>query len=348
MKLLVYADVQTTDGDELCYTQPNTTLQHFRVARFYSDLLEIYKKFGCEGVVDLGDTTDDRSSIPLPTLKVLSDCTNLLPDGENYKLTGNHEQFLRDTTINNACLFEHKFTVVENRIVWDMDGWYGFFASYPADHKDLAHWLMKESGRVKGKKILFGHFQVVGATLGSATALSGVPVEALAAFDMVLLGHVHQPQSLNERVHYVGSPFQQNWGETGQQKRVAILDTEKKGALSMLTWIRLTNYPEYRRVTLAEFKKIAKEPDEHRYRVALKSHEETEEFFKHPAFNRAVAEYDYEVTPPAEGVDPEKAKDWSFDGICRRYLELVPPSKVGVDLPLDDMLDIGRSLGRQV
>lgn len=333
MKLLCYADLQATDGDELCFTLPHVTLQHYRVTRFFQDVARIYEEYRCEGIIDLGDTTDDRSSIPLTTLEVLGAGIAKLENGEHWKLTGNHEQYLRDTSINNRRLFEHRFNVVDNRKIQRMTGWTAFFVSYPADYTELSEWIVRESRKIIGPKILFGHFQVEGAFFQNAKALTGVPLGALDTFDLVLLGHIHLPQSLTKKVHYIGSPFQQDWGETGQQKRVAVIDTQTM----RVEWVPLTGYPEYRQVTLAEFEKLTLKASENRYRVILNTHEEAEVFFRHPHFNRAVAEYNYDETPPEQSAE---APDWSFEGICRRYLKTVPPSKTGIELSEAEMLEM--------
>lgn len=339
MKLLAYADIQATDGDELCFTQPNTTLQHYRVAKLFKDIARIYDEHDCEGVIDLGDTTDDRSSIPLTTLEVLGAGIAELPDGEHWKLTGNHEQYLRDTSISNRRLFEHRFNVVDGTHIQPMSGWTAFFAAYPADHARLAEWLMRESRAHPGPKILFGHFQVEGAYFQTGRAIGGIPAQALKNFDLVLLGHIHLPQAVSAKIHYVGSPFQQDWGEIGQAKRVGVVNTKTM----MVEWITLEGYPEYRQVTMAEFEKLAEEESEHRYRVTLNSHEESERFFRHPNFNRAVAQYNYDETP-AQAVD-ENA-DWSFTGILRRYLKSVPPAKVGIEISDEEMLEVSDQIIR--
>lgn len=333
MKLLCYADLQATDGDELCFGRPNTTLQHYRVERFFDDMARIYAEHDCDGVVDLGDTTDDRSSIPIPTLEFLGSGMAKLPEGDRWKITGNHEQYLRDTTVNNRRLFDHSFHVIDGRQIQMMGDWAAFFASYPADHGELTDWLVKEARRIRAPKILFGHFQVEGAFYQAGKAMTGVPLDALQPFSLVLLGHIHIPQSLTPKVHYVGSPFQQDWGETGQTKRVGIVNTNTM----KVEWVPLTGYPEYRVVTLDEFKKLSEQQTEHRYRVKLNSHEETEQFFQHPHFNRATAEYNYDETPAEPGAENQ---DWSFEGTCRRYLKMVPPAKVGIELSNDEMLEM--------
>lgn len=334
MKLLCYGDLQATDGDELCFTRPNTTLQHYRVEKFFEDVAKIYADNHCDGVVDLGDTTDDRSSIPLPTLEVLGSGIAKLPEGKHWKLTGNHEQYLRDATVNNRRLFDHRFHVIDGcEIVESQAGYAIYFASFPADHAALTEWIAREGRKYRGPKILFGHFQVEGAYYQAGTALTGVPQSVLQSFSLVLLGHIHLPQAVTNKIHYVGSPFQQDWGETGQNKRVAIVNTKTM----TVQWVPLTGYPEYRSVSLAEFTALAGEASEHRYRVKLNSHEETEQFFQHPHFNRATAEYNYDETPAEQSAEVE---DWSFEGTCRRYLKTVPPGKVGINLTDDEMVEM--------
>lgn len=334
MKLLCYADLQATDGDELCFTQPNVTLQHYRVSRFFDDLARIYKDYQCDQIVDLGDTTDDRTSIPWPTVEVLGAGMAKLPGGKrHWKLTGNHEQYLRDITVNNRRLFDHTFHVIDDRRIQGMGDWTAFFVSYPADHREITEWLLKELPRIRGPKILFGHFQTEGAFFNNSTALTGVPKAVLEKFNLVLLGHIHLPQSVTPKIHYVGSPFQQDWGEANQHKRVGIVDTDTM----TVEWVPLTGYPEYRSVTYAEFTRLADEATEHRYKVTLNSHEETEAFFRHPNFTRATAHYNYDETP-AETVAEEQ--DWTFEGTCRRYLKLVPPVNRGIELNDEEMLAV--------
>jgi hypothetical protein len=71
------------------------------------------------GLIDLGDTTDDRTSIPVPTINSL--LSGLTPfRGWNVKLIGNHEQFLRNATVNVGKLFERHFAVIDDFASWRM------------------------------------------------------------------------------------------------------------------------------------------------------------------------------------------------------------------------------------
>ena len=333
MKILCYADLQATDGDDLCFTQPNVTLQHYRVAKFFDDLARIYNEHQCDWLVDLGDTTDDRSSIPWTTVEVLGAGMAKLPEGDRWKLTGNHEQYLRDISVNNRRLFDHSFIVVDDRRIFAAGDWTAFFVSYPADYKELTEWLAKEVTRVRGPKILFGHFQTEGAFFNNSTALTGIPKLLLNKFNLVMLGHVHIPQAVTARIHYVGSPFQQDWGEANQQKRVGIVDTDTM----TVEWVPLPGYPEYRAVSLSEFNELSGAATEHRYKVTLNSHAESEAFFSHPNFHRATAVYNYDETPVEQSAENN---DWSFEGTLRRYLKTVPPKASGIEISDDEMIEV--------
>lgn len=339
MNLLIYGDIQATDGNEMCWADATVTLQHYRVMKFFTDLRAIYNKYKCQGVIDLGDTTDDRSSIPVPTIDVLGAGMERIPDSNfNFKLVGNHEQFLRNTAINNRRLFEHKFTVINQNDVYEIDNIVAVFCSYPSSHDDLAKWLAENQRGWSSPKICFGHFQTVGCTLSGGKSLSGVPLEVLEQFDLTFLGHIHLPHSVTNTIHYVGSPFQQDWGEAGQKKRVAVLDTKKMS----VTWVPLTGYPEYRQVQWADFKDL-QDIAEHRYRVMLSSHEETEAFFQHAYFQKAEPVYNYDAV---ETTTAAESQDWSFEGTCRRYIDLVPPTAVSIEMDKDELLGIGTDLAK--
>jgi hypothetical protein len=341
MKFLIYGDLQATDGNDICFLDPTRTLQHYRVEKFFREMARIYKEHGCTGVIDLGDTTDDRSSIPVPTIEVLGAGMSLLPSSDwNFKLTGNHEQYLRNAGINNRRLFEHKFTVVDECEVFDFGSCMAFFCSYSSDFAALSKWILEGAKEYRSKpKLLFGHFEVIGTRLNSGTALLGVPADVLKHFKVCLLGHVHIPQSIGDCIHYVGSPFQQDWGEAGESKRVCILDT----STFEITWVPLAGYPEYRQVSLEKFKTLTLEGQktEDRYKVVLTSHAETEDFFKHPLFHQAEPVYTYDEAQPTE---QQVQEDWTFEGLAKRYIGLVPPSALGIESTPNELLELGKMI----
>jgi DNA repair exonuclease SbcCD nuclease subunit len=343
MKLLLYADLQATDGNEVCYHDPTIRLQDWRVRRFFEVLREIYDANHCEGLIDLGDTTDDRSAIPVPTIDAL--LTGLHNMGAwNVKLIGNHEQYTRDARVHVGKLFEHRFTVVEGVTAMqspDSDAIF-VFASFPGNYTALVDDLAKVAQDFKGRPlVLFGHFQVVGCKLNSGVALDGLPKESLLPFKLGFLGHVHKPQEVARNIYYVGSPFQQNFGESGEAKRVAILDTQSLH----VEWITMEGlgFPVYRTVSASEFVECADETSEDRYHVVLSSQDDTETLFAHPLCNRAETEYSYTTN---NSLQAAPVKSWSFESVLARYLAKNSPKGVGIDVPDDEMLAIGMEISQ--
>jgi hypothetical protein len=343
MKLLLYADLQATDGSETCFHDPTVRLQDWRVRRFFEVITEIYKAHGCEGLIDLGDTTDDRSAIPVPTIDTLMQGFGPFT-GWNVKLIGNHEQYTRDARVHVGRLFERHFMIVNDLHSMqapDSDAML-VFASYPGNYTKLAEQLAGLPRIARGRKmVLFAHCQVIGSRLNSGVALDGLPKECLLPFTAGFLGHVHKPQEIVKNVHYVGSPFQQNFGESGEAKRVAIFDT-----VSLHTeWVSLEGhgFPIYHTVSAQEFVECAEDASEDRYKVVLSSQADTEALFAHPLCSRAESEYSYTTT---NDVTAAPVKSWSFESVLQRWIEKNPPKDAGIDVPADEMLEIGMEISQ--
>lgn len=340
MRLLLYSDLQATDGNEVCFHDPTVRLQDWRVQKFWETILSIYQEHNCDGCIDLGDTTDDRSSIPVPTIDSILAALDVFPVGWNKKLIGNHEQYTRNTSVHVGRLFNRTFEVIPTTKVFKQGHTAFVFCSYPADHGKLAEWVDLTTRRLRHEGMerlaLFGHFQVVGAQMNSGLAVTGFPKELLKCFDCAFLGHVHKPQSLGTNHYYVGSPFQQNFGEANENKRVGIFDTETWE----VEWVGLPGFPEYRVVGAQEFVHLVKEGGEDRYEVVLRSQADTELLFNHPLCTRAETRYEYAEKPAG----PTEAKSWTFEDVLNRYVSLNPPENAGIEVPLEEVLAIGKEI----
>lgn len=338
MRLLVYSDVQATDGSERLFSDPSLPLQHWRVDRFFKVLRALYQEHGCDGLVDLGDTTDDRSAIPVPTIDVLLSSLSTFPDGEHFKLIGNHEQFLRNTRIHVGRLFASKFQVIDKREIFYDGDTALIMCSYPEDEADLTAWLEAKAEELRGTRtILFGHFQAAGSLVRNNTVLAGIPVITLDKFYLALLGHVHKPQTVGRNAHYVGSPFQQDFGEAGEDKRVAIVDT----TAFTVTWLPLTGFgfPVYKTVLFDDFVEAVKKPNEDRLKVILSSPEESQLFYAHALSSRAEPLYYYDVVEDSAAAVAEN--DWSFEAVLARYVTQNPLKAVNIPISEPEMLQIG-------
>ena len=80
---LVFSDLQAGEGSdsERLRANPAIPLQRWRVEQFYADLKTLYDRHGCKYLIDLGDTTDDRKSLPVPTIgAIMSGLNAIRPD----------------------------------------------------------------------------------------------------------------------------------------------------------------------------------------------------------------------------------------------------------------------------
>ena len=343
MRTLIYSDLQATDGHERLFSAPDESLQLWRVRTLYTELLALQQKYACEALWDLGDTFDDRTAISLPTIDAVLAGLEAFPHHDlNIKLIGNHDQFLRNGTINNGSMLADKFVVVDKPEVLEAaTDTLVACAPYPASDAAVAEWLSKTAYDFRNypKRILLGHFQVVGCQLNSGKALLGVPAELLGKYSISLLGHVHKPQQAGRNAFYVGSPFQQNFGEKNEAKRVGVLDLETLE----LTWVPMPGYPEYRVVDFADWVKTVKEKEEHRYQVIIHDPKQAEAFYRHPLMSRAEPIYNYELDERTKA-EVTKAQSFSREDVMQRWLDTHPPGEHNIVAAPAEVLDVGRLL----
>lgn len=359
MRALCYADLQATDGHEKCHGDPTVPLQIARVDAFFQTISKIYDEYQCDCLWDLGDTTDDRSSIPVPAIDVV--CGNLAHFARSdmsFKLIGNHEQYLRNTSVHVGNMFSPYFTVIEGNQAFPVEdlGVRVLCCSYPAAEKDTIAWLAdqrKQAKAAKEKVILLGHFQVMGCITGAGQLLAGIPKDALTWVDLGLLGHVHKPQSIHKNVHYVGSPFQQDWGETGESKRVGIVDISP-GKVSV-QWVPIEGFPQYVKLGVEDFEQACTPESEDRFKVVIRSQQEATKFFSLPLAHRAEPIYDFDVTAAStatsEGAEIDEkiagnitGNAWSFEAVMQRYVERNTPESKGIPASVEEMVSYGHEI----
>jgi len=341
IRALVYGDLQSTEGPERCFADPALPLQRYRVDLFYRKLHQLYREHECNALWDLGDTTDDRTAIPLPALQSVS--SGLKPFGRspfNIKLIGNHEQYTRNTEIDNGCVFDSVFSVVRGNQVFEFEDVIVVACSFPASQNTAAEQISSLLLKHRRKPILvLGHLEILGTKVKSGITLDGMPMDVFSLAQVVLLGHIHLPQELKKGVYYVGSPFQQDFGEAGETKRVGLV-TIKEDIIE-LDWITLGGFPEYRHVSYTEF--VAKfDPDsEDRYDVKIQSPAEAELFYQHPYSARVQVEYDYKVMDTSLSGQTLLPKDWGLRAAAARWVAECDPATRGIVVPADELLDFG-------
>lgn len=139
---------------------------------------------------------------------------------EHIVLVGNHDYFnleCKDHSLQPLKLLSN-VTVVD--APWTHDG----MLLLPYTHKSVE--LRKALADNSGFPIMIGHLEVSGFDFGNGHICEeGLSLEDFKDFDLVVSGHFHKYQKTGNLV-YLGTPFSHSFGESNQQKYLAILDSE--------------------------------------------------------------------------------------------------------------------------
>jgi hypothetical protein len=294
LRALLYTDLQASESTARLRQAPEIPLQRWRVQKFYADLFVLAEEYDVDAIWDLGDTTDDRTSIAHETVQLVSRGSEALTRGLKrplcFKLLGNHEQAHRHTVTHAGDIFQPYFNVIDDRAVIHVPPDNAIIlASFPKDHAELATWIRAQAKRCRaaGKYVVvLAHVLVAGSRLGSGATRDGMSLDTFLDADRVILGHVHKFQELDDRVCYLGSPFQQDLGEAlDPPKRVAIFDT----STCEIMYLTMPGFPVYRTVSVNEMDNLGNDV----VRVIIGNKDEAARFYAHPNSATVDAVYSF-------------------------------------------------------
>lgn len=86
--------------------------------------------------------------------------------------------------------------------------------------------LFPKRPKKKGvKRIAFTHIGMNGAVMNNGMKIeSGINGELFKDFDLVLIGHYHDPQRYSDTIHYIGASLQHNFGEKSRKGAMILYD----------------------------------------------------------------------------------------------------------------------------
>ncbi|KAK9809017.1 hypothetical protein WJX72_007974 [[Myrmecia] bisecta] len=169
-----------------------------------------------------GDLWEKRGDLPVLALHAID---SVYQDWSfpTIMLVGNHDQVTAGglehavRPIADACAAVH----VMDRPTCFLDA---LWLPYRIDKVELVA-AVAAAGPVKAR---FAHADVIGAFMNdSCQARDGLPPSLFQGRTPTYIGHYHKPHTVpGTSIHYIGSPYQVNRGEAGQDKRLVVLNKD--------------------------------------------------------------------------------------------------------------------------
>jgi calcineurin-like phosphoesterase family protein len=203
--------------------------QNMMESTFYEFVIPYLKENVKPGdiLIHLGDLFDNRTSIPIITLnkveKILKKISDILPV---HIMVGNHDLFNKGSNeVNSVRMFSYmnkNITVYENTTTIEVNNQKLVLMPWVEKRIDM----IKELGSNPGD-YLFCHSDLNGCRmhLNSVAHRNAdkIDVENFGGYKDVFSGHIHLVQQ-NKNFRFIGSLYQMDRNDTGDQKGITILD----------------------------------------------------------------------------------------------------------------------------
>ena len=215
-------------GDQHMGCRKSSQLYWDYFDKFYTNIFfPKLKELGITTIIQLGDVYDDRKNLSLDTIyKSKKLFFDKLKDITLYTLVGNHDVFHKDTNyINSPSLVLREY---KNVFVYDKC----YTLDFMGRKIDIIPWINSENYeetldfiKHSNSRIACGHLEIHGALLFPGHALThGTDPNIFSNYTKVLSGHIHF-RSIYQNIHYIGNPYQLNFGDENAMRGFTILDT---------------------------------------------------------------------------------------------------------------------------
>jgi DNA repair exonuclease SbcCD nuclease subunit len=177
-------------------------------------------------------------------------------------LPGNHDLATKETDTLRSSIFAFNelphvtvikepqtighLTEFNSKNIEDADRVYLHFVPFYDDQAQHITALkdIQSSTKKDGFHILCTHAELRGGRMGVTKSKKGISAKQMGVknFDLILLGHFHQHQTIAGKIVYVGAPLQHKFSDVGERRGFILLNEKKK------TWrhVPLKGLPKFK------------------------------------------------------------------------------------------------------
>lgn len=198
------------------------------MVEFYDDqFFPTIEAEGCEHIIHAGDLVDRRKYINFKTLHTMREQFIKRIHLPTDIICGNHDTYYKNTNDLNALdeligandLFRI-YTNPDHTVIGGLKLLY--LPWITEENSDYTSKLIQDSDAA----MVFGHLELTGFQMVKGqVCLRGLDHRAFKKFHGVYSGHFHLKSS-HDNIHYLGSPYPMNWGESDNMSGFHILDTD--------------------------------------------------------------------------------------------------------------------------
>lgn len=203
-----------------------------------------FKQRGIEDILITGDVFHNRFEVSVTTMTTAKAFFDLLKDFNIVITIGNHDAYYRDRSdVNSLALFEEwdNITVIKETTIINQ------FGSCIA----LVPWAATLD-TIDKVDTIFGHFDIAGFRLAhNKICTTGIESsQFLSKSPLTISGHFHiaaEHEYDQGKIVYLGTPYQLNWGEAGDDKFIYVYDMH---ASEIIEKIQNNSSPQHYRISM--------------------------------------------------------------------------------------------------
>lgn len=193
----------------------DSEMWHKITFRMYESAIDTCKRESIEKIIILGDFFDERKYLNIKTLDVALKIGKLLKDYQVFLIIGNHDVFYKDRLDPSSLELFGEFdnmTIVSE--------------PYELDNLLLVPWQSPLPKRMDKYDAILGHFAINTFYTNDSYMYNSADAPNPDDFKnakLVLSGHFHNP-TRKGNIIYLGSPYQQRFGDSDTQRGYYILE----------------------------------------------------------------------------------------------------------------------------